>query len=256
MGRLKLPNLPLLFLKNVDSVYEGESRPTIQNINLLINEGEFIYIIGPNAAGKTTLLETINGLIHSVNGEIKINNLPLQKNTQKIRKQIAYMLQTWDIPPDEPFLVKDIVMMGRSGMLGTFVNPRKQDWDIVKQSLELFDMLQYFDKPIGKLSGGEQQKVFLARVLAQQAKILMLDEPFSNLDTNSRKLTLEILKQYKEETNATILIVSHFLSDISFQIDFIDRIIIMQSGRIVMDGSPNEVLESAEYVCLETERRR
>ncbi len=243
-------------MRNVDSIYEGESRPTIKGINLTINEGEFVYVIGPNASGKTTLLETINGLIHTVRGEIRIFDLDLSENLQRIRKQIGYMLQTWDIPPDEPFLVKDIVMMGRSGKLGVFVNPRKQDWDIVKHCLELVGMLEYYQNPIGKLSGGEQQKVFLARILAQEAKVLMLDEPFSNLDTNSRRNALEILKKYKEDNNASILIVSHFLSDVSFQIDFIDRIIVMQSGQIVVDGRPDEVLQSAEYLCLESDRKR
>ena len=250
-----MPNIPLIFLKNVDSVYEGENHPTIKNINLMIYEGEFVYIIGPNAAGKTTLLETINGLIRTVEGEVKIFTLNLKKNTQKIRKKIAYMLQTWDIAPDSPFLVKDIVMMGRSGKLGVFVNPRNQDWEVVKKYLRTVGMLKYFKRPIGKLSGGEQQKVFLARLLAQEAKIMMRDEPFSNLDTDSRRRSLEILKNYKEEKNVTILIVSHFLSDVSFQIDFIDRIILMQSGQITMDGTPDEVLQSDEYLCLETKKR-
>ncbi len=238
----------------MDSIYEGESRPTIKDINLKIRRGEFVYIIGPNASGKTTLLETINGLVRAIRGQIRVFGLDLKKNSQKIRKNIAYMLQTWDIEPDEPFLVKDIVMMGRSGKLGTFINPRKQDWELVKDCLEIVGMLRHYKKPIGKLSGGEQQKVFLARALAQDADILMLDEPFSNLDTDSRSMVLDILRNYKQRKNATILVVSHFLSDVSFQIDFIDRIVIMQEGRIIMDGSPDEVLQSEEYICLKTNR--
>ncbi|MBD3227381.1 MAG: ATP-binding cassette domain-containing protein [Candidatus Lokiarchaeota archaeon] len=246
-------NSPLIFLKNVYSIYEGEKRPTINDINLTIEKGEFIYIIGPNASGKTTLLETINGLIHTVKGAIKVFGLDLNKNSQKIRKRIAYMLQTWDIAPNEPFLVKDIVMMGRSGKLGVFVNPKKEDWEVVKNYLDTVGMLDYYKRPIGKLSGGEQQKIFLAKSLAQEAPILMLDEPFSNLDTDSRKRALEILKKYKKSHNATILIVSHFLSDVSFEIDFIDRILLMQSGSIIKDGPPKEILQSNEYQCLEKE---
>ena len=238
-------------LKNVDSIYKGENQPTLKDINLEIKRGEFVYIIGPNAAGKTTLLETINGMLKICDGIITVDNINVKKKGQKVRKKISYMIQTWDIDTNEPFLVKDIVMMGRTGVLGTFVSPKKEDWDLVMKCLYVVGMKKFKKRPIGKLSGGQQQKVFLARALAQDAEIIMLDEPFSNLDTDSRKIALEILKNYKEDNNATILIVSHFLSDVSFQIDFIDRIIIMKDGQVIKNGSATEVINSEEYNALE-----
>lgn len=228
-------------LKNIETIYEGEKIPVIYDIDLTIEAGEFVSIIGPNGAGKTTLLETINGLLSYTNGQGFVFGKEIAKNKTKIRKETGYVIQNFEIDPLAPFLCKDIVMSGRTGKIGTFRFASKKDWDKVWYSLGLVGMIDFANRPIGKLSGGEFQKIILARSLAQQPKLLLLDEPFSNLDFSARKQIEKLLNRLHEKYNITIMMVSHDLSLIPSRCS---RIIILDKGRIVMDGNKDEILKS------------
>jgi zinc/manganese transport system ATP-binding protein len=234
-------NSNIIEFKNIETVYEGEKIPVIYNVNLKVKYGEFISVIGPNGAGKTTLLETINGLLSYNKGKGFVFGKEIKKNKSEIRKEIGYVIQNFEMDPLAPFLCKDIVMSGRTGKIGTFRFAKKSDWDIVWYSMGLVGMIDFANRPIGKLSGGEFQKILLSRALAQNPKLLLLDEPFSNLDYASRKQVETLLNRIHEKKNITILIVSH---DLSFVPSRCKRIIVLDHGKIIMDGNREKILKS------------
>jgi len=228
-------------LNQIDTIYEGEKIPVIHDISLKIEKNDFIAIIGPNGAGKTTLLETINGILPSTGGNGLVFGKQIKKQKISIRKDTGYVIQNFEIDPRAPFLCKDIVMSGRSGKIGLFRFPSKKDWEIVWKSMGLVGMIDYANRPIGKLSGGEFQKILLARALAQEPSLLLLDEPFSNLDFSARNQIEILLNRIHDIKDTTIVMVSH---DLTFLPERCNRIIVMDKGEIVLDDTKNNVLAS------------
>lgn len=231
----------IIDLRRIETIYEGEKSPVIYDINLKIKPGEFVAIIGPNGAGKTTLLETINGLLDYISGEGFVFRKEIKKNKSEIRKEIGYLVQNFEIDPLAPFLCKDIVMSGRTGKIGTFRFTTKKDWDKIWYSMGLVGMIDFANRPIGKLSGGEFQKILIARALAQQPRLLLLDEPFSNLDYASKIQIETLLNRIHEKYKITIVMVSH---DLNFVPVGCNRIIVMDKGRIIMDDKKEKILHS------------
>lgn len=231
----------IIDLRRIETIYEGEKIPVIYDINLKIKSGEFVAIIGPNGAGKTTLLETINGLLDYISGEGFVFRKEIKKNKSEIRKEIGYLVQNFEIDPLAPFLCKDIVMSGRTGKIGTFRFTTKKDWDKIWYSMGLVGMIDFANRPIGKLSGGEFQKILIARALAQQPRLLLLDEPFSNLDYASKIQIETLLNRIHEKYKITIVMVSH---DLNFVPVGCNRIIVMDKGRIIMDDKKEKILHS------------
>jgi len=234
-------NEDIIELKDIETIYEGEKIPVIHNINFTVKSGEFISIIGPNGAGKTTLLETINGLLSHTNGKGFVFGKEIKKHKSEIRKDMGYVIQNFEMDPLAPFLCRDIVMSGRTGKIGTFRFTTKKDWDKVWYSMGLVGMVDFGNRPIGKLSGGEFQKILLARALAQQPRILLLDEPFSNLDYAARMQIETLLNRLHEKYGITIVMVSH---DLSFVPNRCNRIVVLDKGSILMDGKKQEILKS------------
>lgn len=231
----------IIELRNIETIYEGEAVPVIHEINLAIKSGEFVAVIGPNGAGKTTLLETINGLLPYADGQGFVFGQDIIDSKISIRKDIGYVIQNFELDPRAPFLCKDIVISGRAGKIGALKFTTKNDWEEVWQSMSLVGMIDFANRPIGKLSGGEFQKILLARALAQEPRLLLLDEPFSNLDLSSRRQIEILLNRIHTTKKITILMISH---DLSFIPSKCTRIIVMDKGRIIMDGGKNEILSS------------
>ena len=229
-------------LRNISTIYEGERIPVIKNINMGIDPGEFVSIIGPNGAGKTTLLETINGLLPYTGGKGLVFGKEINKNKSLIRSETGYVIQNYEIDPLAPFLCKDVVMSGRSGKIGLLRFISQKDWDKVWYSMGLVGMIDFANRPVGKLSGGEFQKIIIARALAQQPQLLLLDEPFSNLDHASCLQIQTLLNRLHERHKITIVLVSHNLKMIP---ENCNRIIVLDSGNIVLDGQKNNVLKSS-----------
>lgn len=231
----------IIELQNINTIYEGERTPAIYDINFNVRYGEFVSVIGPNGSGKTTLLETINGLLPYTNGTGKVFNKEIRKNKMEIRRDIGYVIQNFDIDPLAPFLCKDVVMTGRTGKIGLFRLTTKNDWEHVSDSMDLVGMNDFTKRPIGKLSGGEFQKILLARVLSQEPEILLLDEPFSNLDLSARRKMERLLTKIHDEKNITIVMVSHDLSFIPMKCS---RVVVLDKGRIIMEGKRKDILSS------------
>jgi len=226
-------------LLNIDTIYEGEKIPVIRDVTLRIEKGEFLCIMGPNGAGKTTLLETINGLLEHTKGKIHIFGKELRRFGFSIRKEIGYIPQEFGVDTLTPFLVEDVILMGRFGKIGLLKSISHEDRQKTREATESIGINGLSARPIGKLSGGQLQKVMIARALAKDPKILLLDEPFSNLDFNATADISQQISHLHDERSLTTLVVIHDITSIP---ERCDRIIVMNGGRIVKDDSPEKVL--------------
>lgn len=226
-------------IKGVYTAYEGAERPTLTDVSLTIGRGEYVVIGGPNGAGKTTLLETINGMLPITHGNALVCGHDVRGNGVQVRCRVGYLLQNFSFDPLTPFTVEEVVMMGRFGTMGLFRKPGKEDHDAVAKALALLEIEDLADRPIGHLSGGQQQKVLLAQNLARNPEILLLDEPFSNLDMFAREAINRLLTRLVIE-GITVIIVSHAFDDLP---DRPVRVVVMQEGKIALDRqcSPGEV---------------
>ncbi len=233
----------IIKLENVSTVYKGESRPAIKGINLTVKRNELVYVVGPNASGKTTLLETINGLLPPFKGKVSVFGLDVQSNGRKIRCQIGYVPQDFMVKPGEPYTAIDVVLMGRYGQIGFLYHPEKKDKKKALEAMKLIGIEALADRSMGKLSGGQQQKVMLARAFAKNPKILLLDEPFSNLDPDSRGQIPSLITRLHKEKDLTTLIVTH---DIHHMLDQCNRVIVVTGGKVTFDGSPENALPIIE----------
>ncbi|KYH39736.1 MAG: zinc ABC transporter ATPase [Candidatus Bathyarchaeota archaeon B26-2] len=230
-------------LRNVDTIYEGEHLPAIKNVTLEVANGEFITVVGPNGSGKTTLLETINGLLKVACGVVKVFGRDMTRYSRIIRREIGYVPQDFMSEPSAPFIVRDVILMGRYGKIGVLRNPGPSDHKIVEEATRLLGIEKFADRPIGKLSGGEQQKVMIARAIAQEPRLLLLDEPFSNLDIQSRREIAEKIQRLHDEKGLTTIMVTH---DVLSVPERCDRVLLMDRGRIVADGEPESIIRRME----------
>ena len=233
----------IIRLENVSTTYEGERRPAIKGVNLTLSENGLLYVVGPNAAGKTTLLETINGLLPPSRGHVLVFGLDVRRHGREVRCEIGYVPQDFMVDPGEPYTALDIVMMGRYGKIGVLHRPDKKDFENAMEAMKLLDIDELANRPMGKLSGGQQQKLMIARALVKDPKILLLDEPFSNLDPDSRERIPELIAQIHEEKGVTTIIVTH---DVSGILKRCRRVVVMNDGRIVADESPEKALTAFE----------
>lgn len=231
---------PVIELRGVETIYEGERLPAVHDISLRIKQGEFVTLIGPNGVGKTTLLETINGLLERTAGKVRVFGEEIGKNGHRIRQRVGYIPQEIAFNELTPFLVKDVVLMGRFGQIGLARRPAAADYRAVERALELVGIEDLARRPIGKLSGGQQQKAMLARALAKEPELLLLDEPFSNLDFVAREEISSIIARLHGELHLTTLIVLHDLNSLP---PCCQRVILMQAGKIFRDGPPDEILD-------------
>jgi len=207
----------------------------LKNISLNIKQGSFVAVVGPNGAGKTTLLTLINGLGRLQSGTIDIFGMRVnKKNINRIRKDIGYVPQHILIDPRMPISVYDVVMLGRCGRIGLFRNPGKDDHNIIDEVCEHVGITHLKNKPIGHLSGGEQQKVSLARALAQRPKILLLDEPTANLDPRAQNEIIDLIECIYKKESLTIIFVTHVLGQLP---KVCSDAVLLKNGRIITSGS-------------------
>lgn len=199
----------------------------LENLNFTIKENDFFGIVGPNGSGKTTLLKTLLG-----------NLKPLKGNIEKSPLRFGYVPQRDVVQPLLPYTVFDVVMMGRYSLLGLFRNPSKDDKGIVEDSLEKVGIHYLKDYNYNSLSGGQRQRTLIARALAVEPKVLILDEPTNGMDTPSHYSLLDLIARLHDVNKLTILLVSHLLSDVAnvvkklillekdnFQVGEIDRVL-------------------------------
>lgn len=202
---------PVLSVKNLTVAYDG--KPVLENITGEIKKGSLTAIIGPNGAGKTTFLKAIMGLLKPLSGEVTFGFEDKERKTK-----IAYVPQTGSTDRDFPVTVFDVALMGRYPHLGWFKRPKKKDREIAFEMLKKVGMEKYVHRQIGTLSGGQEQRVFLARALVQQAKLYFLDEPFKGVDAATEKVIVEMLREIREQ-GGTVVVVHHDLNTVKKYFD-------------------------------------
>jgi iron complex transport system ATP-binding protein len=210
----------------------------LQDVSFQVGKGEFIGVIGPNGSGKTTLLKVLYRLLSPQRGEVFFEGIPLKRMSQRdIARRIAVVAQ--ETYPAFPFRVIEIVLMGRSPYLGHLMFEREKDLEIARKAMEWTEILPISERPLDELSGGERKRVFIARALAQEPEVILLDEPTTNLDIHHQIEFLDLILALNREKGLTILMASH---DLNLASEFCDRLILLQKGGIFKMGSPQEVI--------------
>ncbi|HEY9077739.1 MAG TPA: metal ABC transporter ATP-binding protein [Anaerolineaceae bacterium] len=217
-----------------DVTVEIQSKPILMNLSFQVNQGSRVAVVGPNGAGKTTLFKAIVGLLPLRSGSICIHGLPLGGHIDCV----AYVPQREEVDWKFPVTVEDVVMMGRYGKIGWLKRPSRQDHAAVQSALEEMRIANLAHTPIGNLSGGQQQRVFLARALAQEPHILLMDEPFTGVDPATQESTLQLLDQLQDK-NVTIILSTHDLNLAASHFP----LVLLLNRRLFAYGSPEEVLD-------------
>jgi ABC-type cobalamin/Fe3+-siderophores transport system ATPase subunit len=231
---------PIIKIENAVVTYREDV--ALHGVSLQIFSGEFVGVIGPNGAGKTTLLTVVNGLGHLISGSVQVLGKPVTVNDRhELRKQVGYVAQVENIDPRMPMSVREVVMIGRYSLLGLFHGPDKNDWAVVDAALEMVGITHLAKRPIGHLSGGEQQRAAIARCLAQEPKIFLLDEPTASLDWKARTDILELVKRIHNAKHLTTLFVTHELETLPRTCD---RLVLMKAGWIIGDGPPDSLISA------------
>ncbi len=223
------PDAPALDVRGLTVRYGDHL--ALEQISFQMQRRERVAVVGPNGAGKSTLFKAISGIIKPSAGEIRIFGQPPGGHIC-----IAYVPQRSQIDWRFPVTVADVVMMGRSGKIGLFRWPGKKDWEVVYDALEQVKMRHLAKRQIGELSGGQQQRAFLARALAQETKLLLLDEPFTGLDAPSQQAIIDILDVVRER-GVTALVSTH---DLDMAAANFDRMMLL-NRRITALGPPAAV---------------
>ncbi|KMY44470.1 manganese ABC transporter ATP-binding protein [Bacillus sp. FJAT-27916] len=190
-------------------------KPVIEDISFMIPKGKLVGIIGPNGAGKSTLLKGILELLPRISGDITI----LGSDYKSAKKRLGYVPQRESVDWDFPTNALDVVMMGRYGHLGWFKRPGSREREIAMRCLKKVGMEDFSKRQISQLSGGQQQRVFLARALAQEADLYLMDEPFAAVDAATEKAIITLLNELKQQ-GKTVLVVHHDLSTVKEYFDW------------------------------------
>lgn len=222
-------------LRIKDLEFSYASYPAVKNICLELAESEILGIVGPNGAGKSTLLRCINGILRP-NGTILLDGEDLKRMSRmEIARKIGYVPQ--NSPQSFPIKVFDFVLMGRRPHFSWRV--KEEDIEKAWQVLKMLKIEEFAMRDISELSGGERQKVLIARALAQNPEVILLDEPTSNLDVKHQLEVMEIIRNVVREKRISAIIAMH---DLNLATRYSDRILMMKSGKIFAAGKPHSVL--------------
>jgi manganese/zinc/iron transport system ATP- binding protein len=221
---------PALELHDLSVSYQ--KKPVLYGVDLSIPEGSLVGLIGPNGAGKSTLIKAVMGLLPLDGGWVKVFGQPFKDAKQRV----GYVPQRESVDWDFPVNVMDVVLMGRYGRLGLFKRPGKADRDKAREALDKVAMLPFANRQISNLSGGQQQRVFLARALAQESELYLMDEPFAGVDAATESAIITLLQELKSR-GRTIVVVHH---DLTTAREYFDRLVLLNM-RVVASGPTDEV---------------
>jgi zinc transport system ATP-binding protein len=217
-----------------------QDKPVLENVTMTVKTGAFLAIIGPNGAGKTTLLRIILGLLKPTTGTVRV----FGKDTHDLgdyRHRIAYVPQLLSADLRFPVSVEEVVLMGRYGRMGFGKGPSKKDRELCRDMMVKVGIESLSRRPLSRLSGGQLQRVLLARALANEPELLILDEPTSGVDQTTTFNLYEMLRELHKE-KITILMVSH---DVGVVANFVDGVACL-NRKLIVHGKPSEVLTSVE----------
>jgi ABC-type Mn2+/Zn2+ transport system ATPase subunit len=227
---MQILSAPTLEIRQLSVAYG--TNIVLNNIDLALDDRQLVGIIGPNGAGKSTLLKAILGMTNHA-GQVLIRGLPVKQQ----RHLLAYVPQKSEVRWDFPVDVRDVVLMGRYRHAGWIKTLRKSDREIADNCLEMVGLQDYSKRQISKLSGGQQQRVFLARALAMQGQIMILDEPLTGIDVTSQEIIINILLKLRDE-GKLILMATH---DLNTTLEVCDCACCI-NRRLVASGNPHSVM--------------
>jgi ABC-type Mn2+/Zn2+ transport system ATPase subunit len=247
-----IPGEAALEVAHVTFGYPGMSCPALEDVSMTVMPGERVALVGPNGAGKSTLIKLIAGLERTTNGAINIYGNPAGSCTHRV----ALVPQRTEVDWQFPVTVRQVVLMGRYVHLGWMKRPRPEDHEAVTQAMAIMELGDLADRQVGELSGGQQQRVMLARALAHEADLLLLDEPLNHVDVPTQELMFHVLENLSNQ-GRSMVISTHDLGILP--IHFTRAVFL--DGRVIADGLVEEVLTAenlarAYGVRLCTEERR
>jgi len=210
----------------------------LEDVSFHLHAGERVAVVGPNGAGKSTLFKVVSGVLSPNRGEVNIYG-----STPSGHVCIAYIPQRSQVDWSFPVSVADVVMMGRIAKLGPLGWPKKRDWNLVNSALETVNLFDLAKRQISQLSGGQQQRMFIARALAQEAELMLMDEPFTGLDSPSQEKILSLLDELKKQ-NVTVMVATH---DLEQAAQYFDRIMLLKH-RLIGFGPPEQVLQTEKLI--------
>jgi manganese/iron transport system ATP-binding protein len=227
-----------LEVQSVDVAY-SEGRLALRDANLRLSKGTICGLIGLNGSGKSTLFKTIMGFLTPLAGSVTVEGIG-SRDAQK-RGLIAYVPQSEEVDWNFPVSVWDVALQGRYGHMNWLRTPTKRDFEIAKQSLERVGMSAFKHRQIGELSGGQRKRAFLARALAQEGRIMLLDEPFGGVDASTETTIIELLTELREQGH-TVLISTHDLDSVK---TFCDQVALI-ANRTILEYGPTEAVFTPE----------
>ncbi len=227
----------VLTATNLEFAYRPGA-PVLRDVGLIAQPGEFLCLLGPNGSGKTTLLRCLMGRLCPQAGRVTLDDRPVDKHSpRELARRLAYVPQQ----PASAFAlpVREIVLAGRLAHTGMLSLAGQKDLEIAHLAMEMTETAEFADRCLGELSGGEAQRVMIARALAQQPAVCLLDEPTSHLDIRNQLMIYRMMRRLADEWSMAVVCVSH---DVNLAARFADRLMLMRHGCLVADGAVSEVL--------------
>jgi len=213
-------------------------RKVLRKLSFSVEKGDFFIIIGPNGSGKTTLMKLMARILKLQKGQIDILGLPSRSYTPKaLARAVAFVPQR--LPVDLPFTVGEAVLLGRAPYQGALGIEGEKDLEIAKQAMQFTEVDHLTGSTLGQLSGGEQQRVFIARAICQEPEIMLLDEPTASLDLAHQVKVMDLMEKLKAEKAITVIMVSH---DVNLAAMYSDQVLLLKEGEVVCIGIPSDVL--------------
>ena len=245
----------ILSVENLHFAYSRSKAEVLRGVNCEIKRGERVAILGSNGAGKSTFFGLITGILNNYTGSIILNGQEIRNLSRlTIAESISFVPQKHE--PLFPFSVKDFIMMGRYSKIGALGNPTAQDEEAVRKAAEETGAIKFFDRPYNELSGGEIQLAIIARALAQETEIMILDEPNTHLDFKNQFTVFNLICDISKKRNVTLIMSLHNPNDVLL---FSERAIVLNNGVVAADGAVSDIINKkllsevfgVNAICLE-----
>lgn len=228
--------MQILDIDNISLEYRDKS--ILENVDFSVDSGEFFMVIGPNGAGKTSLLKVLAGLQKASRGTLTVKGKNIESYSRRnLAKIMAIVPQQVEV--GFPFTVAETVVMGRTPHLGMLGMEDEEDFALARQAMEFTDVVHLAERKLFQLSGGELQRVIIARAICQQPEIILLDEPTTALDPAHQLKIMDLMERFRREQGTTVVMVSH---DLNLASMYGDRLLLLKEGREVRTGLPGDVL--------------
>lgn len=250
----------ILSVKDLHFAYAGHQKEVLKGLSCEIKRGEIVAVLGSNGAGKSTFFNLITGLVKNYKGSIKLKGKEIRElDHSGIAKTLSLVPQKHE--PLFPFSVKDFILMGRYSKIGIFGNPTKDDLAAVEKAAVETGAIRFMDMPYNELSGGEMQLAVIARALAQETEILVLDEPSNHLDFKNQFTIFNLINEISKKRNTTLIMSLHNPNDVLL---FSQRAIVLSDGVVAAEGDVSKIISSdllakvfgVNAICIEGNGRK